>query len=160
MAYLLATVETPVKKGLKKAIKGKKPRRNCAYDSSSSDFDSEQGIGSRDMELVVDKHLKLDKPFMSDLQSTQLGLINATDLVSNSNRADVKALENAKTGKVTAVVAVMHLYGNAKSSSINANSKMSAKKTKLGCKSKKFDLNLSKSIQTRPSHHQRTLARD
>jgi hypothetical protein len=49
----------------------------------------------------------------------------------------VKALENAKTGKVNAVVAVMHLYVNAKSSSINANAKISAKKTKLGFKLKK-----------------------
>ncbi len=71
MAYLLATIETLVKKGLKKAMKGKKRKRNHAYDSSSSDFDSEQGIGSRDTEYVVDQHLKLDKPFMSDLQSTQ-----------------------------------------------------------------------------------------
>jgi hypothetical protein len=55
----------------------------------------------------------------------------------------VKALENAKTEKVTPLVVVMHLYGNAKSSSINANAKISAKKTKLGSKSKKIDLNLS-----------------
>jgi hypothetical protein len=40
MAYLLATIETLVKKGLKKAMKGKKCKRNCAYDSSSSDSDS------------------------------------------------------------------------------------------------------------------------
>jgi hypothetical protein len=40
MAYLLATVETLVKKGLKKAIKGKKRKHNCAYDSSSCDSDS------------------------------------------------------------------------------------------------------------------------
>jgi hypothetical protein len=39
MAYLPATVETIVKKGLKKAIKGKKRKRNCAYDSSRSDSD-------------------------------------------------------------------------------------------------------------------------
>jgi hypothetical protein len=36
------------------------------------------------------------------------------DPLSSSTRADVKVLENAKTGKVTVVVAVMHLYGNAK----------------------------------------------
>jgi hypothetical protein len=95
------------------------------------------------MELVVDKHLKLDKPFMSDLQSTQPHPIKVTNPVSNSNRADVKALQNAKTGKVTVVVAVMHLYGNAKGSSINANAKISAKKSKLESKSKKFDLNRS-----------------
>ncbi len=41
MAYLSATIETLVKKGLKKAMKGKKRKRNHAYDSSSSDSDSE-----------------------------------------------------------------------------------------------------------------------
>ncbi len=34
MAYLIAAVESLVKKGLKKAMKGKKRKRNCAYDSS------------------------------------------------------------------------------------------------------------------------------
>ncbi len=62
----------------------------------------------------------------------------------HSDRADVKALENAKTGKVTAVVAVMHLYGNAKSRSINNNAKIGAKKTKLESKSKKLGLSQSK----------------
>jgi hypothetical protein len=41
MAYLTATVETLVKKGLKKAMKDKKCKRNCAYDSSSRDSNSE-----------------------------------------------------------------------------------------------------------------------
>jgi hypothetical protein len=40
MAYLAATVESLVKKGLKKAMKGKKCKRNHTYDSSSSDPDS------------------------------------------------------------------------------------------------------------------------
>jgi hypothetical protein len=93
------------------------------------------------MELVVDKHLKLDKPFTSDLQSTQPHLIKVMDSVSNSDRADVKALENAKTGKVTMVVAVMRLYGYAKSRPIIGNAKFSAKKTKLESKSNKLDLN-------------------
>ncbi len=141
MAYLMATVESLVKKGLKKAVKGKKRKRNRAHDSSSSDSDSEQKIGSRDTELVVDECLKLDKPFMSDLQSTQPHPIKVTDFVSHGDRADEKALENGKTGKVTAVVAVMHLFGNAKSRSINNNAKSSAKKTKLESKSKKVGLN-------------------
>jgi hypothetical protein len=38
----------------------------------------------------------------------------------------------------------MHLYGNAKSSSINANAKISAKKTKLESKLKELGLNQSK----------------
>jgi hypothetical protein len=78
---------------------------------------------------------------MSDLQSAQPRRIKVTDSVSHSDRADIKALENAKTGKVTAVVAVMHLYGNAKSRSFNDNAKISAKRTKLESKSKKLDLN-------------------
>jgi hypothetical protein len=41
MAYLSATIESLVKKELKKAMKGKKCKRNRAYDSSSSDSDSE-----------------------------------------------------------------------------------------------------------------------
>jgi hypothetical protein len=100
MAYLTATVESLVKKGLKKAMKSRKRKRNCAYGSSSSYFNSKSEIGSRDTELVVDKHLKLDKPFMSDLQSTQLRPIKVTDSISKSDRANVKALENTRTGKV------------------------------------------------------------
>jgi hypothetical protein len=49
------------------------------------------------------------------------------DPVSTSIRADEKALENAKTEKVIVVVVVMHLHGNAKSSSFNTNAKNSAK---------------------------------
>jgi hypothetical protein len=127
MAYLTAAVESLVKKRLKKLMKRKKRKLNRAYDSSSN-FDSEEGIESRDMELVVDKHLKLDKPFTSDLQSTQPNPIKVTDSVSNSEWADIKALENAKTGKVTAVVAVMHLYGDTTSRSISNNAKISAKR--------------------------------
>jgi hypothetical protein len=41
MAYLLATIESLVKKGFKKAIKGEKRKRNRAYDSSSSDSNFE-----------------------------------------------------------------------------------------------------------------------
>jgi hypothetical protein len=41
MAYLMATIKSLVEKGLKKVMKGKKRKRNCAYDSSSSDSNSE-----------------------------------------------------------------------------------------------------------------------
>jgi hypothetical protein len=81
MAYLSATVESLVEKELKKAMKGKKRMCNLAYDSSSSDSDSELEIRSHDTELVVDKHLKLDKPFMSDLQSTKPRPIKVMDSV-------------------------------------------------------------------------------
>jgi hypothetical protein len=80
------------------------------------------------MEHVVDKHLKLDEPFMSDLQSAQPRLIKVMGPVPISTRADEKALEIAKTDKVTAVVAVMHSYGNTKSNLIDTSAKNSAKK--------------------------------
>jgi hypothetical protein len=41
MAYLMATIESLVKKGLQKAMKGKKRKHSRAYHSSSSDSDSE-----------------------------------------------------------------------------------------------------------------------
>jgi hypothetical protein len=63
------------------------------------------------MELVVNKHLKLNEPFLSDLQSTQPCPIKVTNPVSISSRAYEKALKNAKTGKVTTVIAVMHIFG-------------------------------------------------
>jgi hypothetical protein len=88
------------------------------------------------MEHVVDKRFKLDEPFMSDLQSTQPHPIKVTDPIP----ADEKALENTKTGKVTVVVAVMHLYGNTKGNLISISAKNSAKKTKLGSKLKKLGL--------------------
>jgi hypothetical protein len=42
MAYLMATLESLMKKGLKEAMKSKKRKRNRTYDSpSSGDSDSE-----------------------------------------------------------------------------------------------------------------------
>ena len=142
MAYLTATVESVMKKGLKKAIKSKKRKRNCDYDSpSSSDSDSEQEAGCRDMEQLVNKRLKIDKIFLSDLKSTKPQPIKVTDQIPTSNdRADKKAVEIAKTGKVTAVAMVMHLYSDSKSKLVNRITKNSAKETKLGSKSKKLGL--------------------
>jgi hypothetical protein len=47
---------------------------------------------------------------MSDLESVQPCLIKVTDSVPNNIRADEKAIENTRTGKVTAVVAVMRIF--------------------------------------------------
>jgi hypothetical protein len=68
------------------------------------------------------------------------------DSVSNSRRADVKALENAKRRKVTAVVTVMHLYSNTTNKLISDNSKSSATRTKLESKLKKLDLKRQKKV--------------
>jgi hypothetical protein len=68
---------------------------------------------------------------LSDYKS-QPRPIKVTDQIPNrDNRADEKALKIAKTGKVTMVVALMHLYGNTESNLINTSAKNSAKKTKL-----------------------------
>ncbi len=88
-------------------------------------------MGCCDTEHVVDKRLKLDKPILSDFKTTQPRPIKVTDQILHSyNRADEKAREIAKTGKVTAVVAVMHLYGDTESNLITTSAKNSAKKTK------------------------------
>jgi hypothetical protein len=50
------------------------------------------------------------------------------DPVPISIRADEKGLENAKTSKVTAVVVVMHIFGETLRHSPNANAKNSAKR--------------------------------
>jgi hypothetical protein len=97
------------------------------------------------MEQLVDKRLKLDKPFLSDLKSTKPRPIKVTDQIPTSNdKADKKAVEVAQTGKVTAVVTVMHLYGDSKIKLVNKITKNSAKETKLGSKSKKLCLKRSK----------------
>jgi hypothetical protein len=70
MAYLTATIDSLVKKWLKKAAKFKKQKLH-PYDTSTSNSNSEKEIRCRDMEIVVDKCLKLDESFMSDLQSVQ-----------------------------------------------------------------------------------------
>jgi hypothetical protein len=77
---------------------------------------------------------------LSDLQSAQPLPIKVMDQMLISTRADEKALEIAKTDKVTMVVAVMHSYGNTKSNLISTSAKNSAKKTNLGSKSKKLGL--------------------
>ncbi len=79
---------------------------------------------------------------MSDFKSTQPCPIKVTDQIPLSNNwADEKALKIAKTGKVTAVVAVMHFYGNTESNLITTSAKNSAKKTKIVSYLKKLGLN-------------------
>ncbi len=79
---------------------------------------------------------------MSEFKSTQPRPIKVTDQIPISNdKADEKALEIANTGKMTAVVAVMHLYGNNESNSITTSAKNRAKKTKIGSNLKKLGLN-------------------
>jgi hypothetical protein len=79
---------------------------------------------------------------LSNFKSTQPRPVKVTDQIPiSNNRADEKALEIAKTGKVTAVITVMYLYGNNESNSITTSAKNSAKKTKIGYNLKKLGLN-------------------
>jgi hypothetical protein len=75
------------------------------------------------------------------LESIQPHPIKVMDPVPINIRADEKAIEDAKTGKVTMVVAIMHIFGETKCNSPNAKAKISAKKAKLGPKSKKIGIN-------------------
>jgi hypothetical protein len=99
-----------VKKGIKKA--GKKKRKKRSYESSSSDSDSEKESGYSDTGLHVDKRLKLDKQIALSLMSTELRPIKVTNLADEIISSNEKAIENAKTGKVTAVATVMYLEKN------------------------------------------------
>ncbi len=59
------------------------------------------------MGFRVDKHLKLDKPTGHNYMSSETRPIKVTNLDSGKIRANEIAIENSKTGKVTAVVAVI-----------------------------------------------------
>ena len=73
------------------------------------------------MGLHVDKCLKLDKPLGLNLMSTEPNPIKVTNLANKTISGDEKAIENATTGKVEAVVAVMYLNGKSKKKIHNAN---------------------------------------
>ncbi len=93
----------------KKAGRSKKHKKHD-YDTSDSS-DSEQGTGYDDMCFSVDKHLKLDKPLGKIYLSTEARPIKVVNTApSNTMRADETANEAAKTGKVTAIVAVVSIF--------------------------------------------------
>jgi hypothetical protein len=64
------------------------------------------------MESQVDKHLKLEQPSGIDLKSTDTRLIKATKLALDIISANEIANKNSKTGKVTAVVAILKIFGD------------------------------------------------
>ena len=78
-------------------------------------------IGSSSTSGPVDKRLKLDKPPGIYLESTDTRPIKATKLALDNIRANEIAIENSKTGKVTAVVAILKVFGDKIGNSRNAN---------------------------------------
>jgi hypothetical protein len=89
--------------------------------------------------LQVDKRLKLEQPTGIDLKSTDTPPIKATKLALDVISANEIAMENSKTGKVTAVVAILKVLGD---ESISRNFKLLIKPNKW-LKLKKKDLNQS-----------------
>ena len=79
------------------------------------------------MGLHIDKHLKLDKFLALNLMSTEPRPIKVTNLADEIISSNEKAIENVKTGKVTAVAAVMYLSKNNKSNLRSANPKKKAR---------------------------------
>ena len=131
MAYLtekMAKLETKLKKT-------KKQGKKNARDSLDSDSDSDQDSWSGGTGSQVDKRLKLEQPMGFDLKSTDTHPIKATKLALDVIRANKIAIENSKTGKVTAVVAILQVFGDKSNS---RNSKLLIKPNKR--------LNLTKKI--------------
>ena len=69
----------------------------------------------------VDKRLKIDKPSGIHLDSTDTRPIKATKLALDTIRANEIAIENSKTGKVIAIVAILKVFGDKMGNSRKAN---------------------------------------
>jgi hypothetical protein len=72
-------------------------------------------LGTATPGLDVDKHLKIDEPLGTIYLSHKpcpIKVVNTA--LSETTKADQIAIETAKTGKVTAVVAVISIFGNKK----------------------------------------------
>ncbi len=89
--------------------------------------------------MQVDKGLKLEQPTGIDLKSTDTHPIKAAKLALDIIRASEIAIENSKNGKVTAVVAILKVFGDKSNS---RNSKLLIKPNKWP-NLKKKDLNQS-----------------
>ena len=88
-------------------------------------------------------HLKLEQPSGIDLISTDTRPIKATKLALDIIKANEIAFENSKTGKVTAVVAILKVFGDKFTNSRNANPEKLLNKPNKWLNSKKKHLNRS-----------------
>jgi len=150
MAYLTEEM-AKLKKRLKKSKKHSKKR---ARDSLDSDSDSSEDSGSSCTGRPVEKHIKLVQPSGIHLKSTDTHPIKAIKLVLDTVRANEIAIENSKTGKVTAVVAILKVFGENICNSRNAkpgkllnkpNKRLNSKKKHLIRSLKRHD-DLSESV--------------
>jgi hypothetical protein len=97
--------------------------------------------GNRD---PADKRLKLEQPNGIHLTSTDTRPIKATTLALDTIKADKITIENSKTGKVTAIVAILKVFGDKINNSQNANPKKLLNKPNKWLNSKKKALNRPK----------------
>jgi hypothetical protein len=88
------------------------------------------------MGFRVDKRLKLDKLMGHNYMSSETRPIKVTSLDSDKIRAKGIAIENSKTGKVTAVVAVMYLSKDKICNSQSAKRKPLAKDCQQSAKNR------------------------
>jgi hypothetical protein len=91
----------------------------------------------------VDKRLKIDQPSGIHLDSTDIRPIKATKLALDTIRANEIAIENSKTGRVTAVVAILKVFGDNIRNSRNNNPGKLLNKPNKRLNSKKKHLNRS-----------------
>jgi len=69
----------------------------------------------------VEKRIKLVQPSGIHLESTDTRPIKATKLALDTIKANEIAIENSKTGKVTAVVTILKVFGENIRKPWNAN---------------------------------------
>jgi hypothetical protein len=91
--------------------------------------------------IPVDKRLKLEQPSGIHLKPTDTRPIKATKLALDTIRANEIAIENSKTGKVTAVVAIFKVFGDKFCNSRNTNPGNLLNKPNKRLNSKKKGLN-------------------
>jgi len=89
------------------------------------------------------KRLKLEQPLGIHLESTDTHPIKATKLALDTIRAYEIAIENSETGKVTAVVAILKVFGDNSRNSRSANPGELLNKPNKRLNSKKKHLNRS-----------------
>jgi hypothetical protein len=92
-----------------------------ARESSDNDSDDNLDNGSSSTGSLVDKRIKLEQPSGVQLNSIDTRPIKATKLALDTIRANEIAIENSKTGKVTAVMAILLVFGDNTHNSRNAN---------------------------------------
>ncbi len=92
-----------------------------AHESLDNDSDDYLDTGSSSTGSLVDKRIKLEQSSGVQLNSIDTRPIKATKLAPDNIRANEIAIKNSETVKVTAVVAILQVFGDNTHNSRNAN---------------------------------------